>query len=127
MIHRGLLIGVLTYESTFILILRIVELVRICFIFAIVDLVVLKVLIRLVTHVGATTLSVVVLRGVWTVTERWKPHGYLLTVTINLLLLLLHLFLFFLHGLFPFHIHEPLTRQLILHGSESLMLWQRTQ
>ena len=116
----------MTYEATFIFILRIVELVRICFILAIVDLVVLKVFVRLVTYVRPATLLTVILRGVRTVTEGWQPHGYLLTVAINLLLLL-HLFLFLLHGLFPLHVHETLTWQLILHGSESLMLGQRTQ
>ena len=115
----------MTYEPTFIFILRIVELVRICFIFVIVDFVVLKVFIRLVTYVGPASLLTVVLRGVLTVAEGWQPHSYLLTVAINLLLLL-HLFLFLLHGLFPLHVHETLTRQLILHGSESLMLGQRT-
>lgn len=116
----------MTYESIFILILRIVELVRICFILAIVDLIILEVFVRLVSYVGSATLLTIVLRGVWTVAEGWQPHSYFLTVAINLLLLL-HLFLFLLHGLFPLHVHETLTRQLILHGSESLMLWQRTQ
>ena len=128
MIHRRLLNWVLTYEATIILILRIAKLVRISFIFAVVDLIVLKVFIRLVTYVRPASLLAVVLRSVGTVTEGWQPHGYLLTVAINLLLLLLlHLFLLLLlHGLFPFHVHETLTRQLILHGSESLMLRQRT-